>query len=487
MRCIVLLSIDGKKVFLIAAIIFLLTSIFSGGYHHFDEHFQILEFAGLKLGWTEEVNLPWEYDAQIRPALQPFFVYLLYQSTSTIMEVTPFELAFFLRLLSALLSFYSIYLFYRVIKPQFLLEKHQLYFLLIAFFLWFGLYNHVRFSSENISGVLFLIGYSQYFLSEKTDVSKFIFIGLILGFATIIRFHVGFMVFGFALWMGLIKNEKLFRLLYVLTGLMFAFLCGSFIDYWFYGQWTFTAWNYFEQNLILGKAASFGVEPWYYYLREILFNALPPFSLAYLIAPILYFYFRPKDSVTWLLLPFILVHFIVGHKELRFMFVIISFLPVLMVTALEIIENRFKKNWQKKSVGLFIKGFWITNLILAAVVMIKPADSHIDLYRTIYKNYKNETQLYFIGKNPYKRVENIHFYKRQKLTITELDSINTLDFFTTDVPTLVATNQSDLVSSLDKRGKQIYSSFPEWIKHFNFNNWMERTNIWYVFEINQSE
>jgi phosphatidylinositol glycan class B len=295
------------------------------------------------------------------------------------------------------------------------------------------------------------------------------------------------MVFGFVLWMWLIQKEKFPRLFYLFAGIIFAVLCGNLIDYWFYGNWTFTAWNYFEQNMILGKAASFGIEPWYYYLREILFNAIPPFSLAFLIAPFLYFYFRPKDSITWLLVPFILVHFIVGHKELRFMFVVISFLPLLLVITYEIIQSRFEKQWQKKLLNLFTKGFWLTNIILVIVVMFKPADSHISLYRTIYDNYTDKTQLYYIGKNPYQRVEDVHFYKRNSLKIAPLDSLNQLNNKVNSKTTLVVTNQSNLLPQLQNWGKQIYSSFPEWIRQFNFNNWMDRTNIWYVYQINQIE
>lgn len=47
-----------KWVFIASALALVLTSIFSLGYHQFDEHFQILEFAGLKLNLTTSANLP---------------------------------------------------------------------------------------------------------------------------------------------------------------------------------------------------------------------------------------------------------------------------------------------------------------------------------------------------------------------------------------------------------------------------------------------
>ena len=61
----------------VAVLLFLTAAFFSYGYHHFDEHFQILEFAGLKLGLTSPEVLPWEYQRQMRPTLHPWLTVLL--------------------------------------------------------------------------------------------------------------------------------------------------------------------------------------------------------------------------------------------------------------------------------------------------------------------------------------------------------------------------------------------------------------------------
>jgi hypothetical protein len=29
----------------------------------------------------------------------------------------------------------------------------------------------------------------------------------------------------------------------------------------------------------------------------------------------------------------------------------------------------------------------------------------------------------------------------------------------------------------------IYSSLPPWVKHFDFNGWLERTDQWYVYQV----
>ena len=52
-------------------LLILVAAVRSVGFHNADEHFQVLEFAGAKLGRTPWSALPWEYSFQMRPWLQP--------------------------------------------------------------------------------------------------------------------------------------------------------------------------------------------------------------------------------------------------------------------------------------------------------------------------------------------------------------------------------------------------------------------------------
>jgi GPI mannosyltransferase 3 len=96
---------DKRNIYIVSAALLFLSAVFSLGHHHFDEHFQILEFAGLKLGLTSIEQLPWEYEAQMRSTIQPLMVVLFYKCFALFVEPSPFFLAFFLRLLSAALFF----------------------------------------------------------------------------------------------------------------------------------------------------------------------------------------------------------------------------------------------------------------------------------------------------------------------------------------------------------------------------------------------
>ncbi|WP_106831233.1 hypothetical protein [Parabacteroides pacaensis] len=53
----------GKEIYWLGScilVIYFLIAIHSSGYYHPDEHFQIIEFAGLKAGWNQAADLPWE-------------------------------------------------------------------------------------------------------------------------------------------------------------------------------------------------------------------------------------------------------------------------------------------------------------------------------------------------------------------------------------------------------------------------------------------
>jgi phosphatidylinositol glycan class B len=153
-----------KLVYAASILIFIITAIFSTGYHHYDEHFQILEFAGLKLNLIAAQNLPWEYLYQIRPAVQPAMVVVLYRFFHLLGIESPFLIAFLFRLLSAALAFLSMHMIYKMYKDTIANETLQKWFLVLSFFLWFAMYSGVRFSSENWSGSIFIIA---FVLSEQ--------------------------------------------------------------------------------------------------------------------------------------------------------------------------------------------------------------------------------------------------------------------------------------------------------------------------------
>jgi 3-methyladenine DNA glycosylase AlkD len=80
-------------------------------------------------------------------------------------------------------------------------------------------------------------------------------------------------------------------------------------------------------------------------------------------------------------------------------------------------------------------------------------------------------------------VLDINFYKRPNLDIVKLSSVKNIDLIV-DRKTLFVTKDQNVAKEMLTRKELVYSTYPRWIKTVNFNNWVSRTNCWYVYELN---
>ena len=476
------------QVMLLSVAALLVLAIFSVGYYHPDEHFQILEFAALKLHLTTPDNLPWEYHARMRPAIQPAIVVLTHKMFGLFGITNPFSITIFLRMLSGALAFLGMSMMYRVYSKNISGPVLQKWFLLLSFLLWFVLYNDVRFSSESWSGSFFIIGFSYvYVLSRQPGKVDFLIAGLLLGFSFIIRYQTGFLIAGFLTWFAFIRKEHLGNLTLMASGILIAVVAGILTDHWFYGEWVLTTWNYFQQNILADKVSGFGVNPWYFYFQDIFFRAIPPFSLVFIIAFLLFFIFRPRDLLTWTLLPFILIHCLIGHKETRFFYPLIGFITVVVLKAIEIVRDKWGYHITGNRYFLwFAKFFWIVNISFIVITFFDPADSQVKIYQGIYESYTFPVTLYYITENPYARALDIHYYKRGDLLIQKVDSSGQFNA-RKNSRFLLAAKSNDKEARKIKNKRLVWSTFPEWVKKLNVNNWVERTTFWNIYEIDNSE
>ena len=477
-------NLQPKYIYLIGILFLVVASIFSTGYHHYDEHFQILEFAGLKLGLTTAENLPWEYHYQMRPSLQPTMAVVIYRFLGFLGIDNPFIVTFLLRLLSGGLAFWTTLLLYRVYKNKISDTLLKRWFLILSFTLWFFIYSGVRFSSENWSGLLFIIGFAYYFLLQKRNFLSFLAIGALLGLSFLFRYQTAFLTFGFTLWLLIIQKEQFTNIAKIVIGFLSIALIGVLIDTWFYGEWTITTWNYFTQNIIEDKVSGFGVDPWWYYLTKSFEQGVYPISLLFIVSFFVVAIFKPKSPIIWSVIPFLLIHNIIGHKELRFLFPIILFIPIVIIKGIQIIQDKYVQNL---SANKYLKGYmklvFMANAVLLLIIMFKPADNQISLYQKLYSNYKEPTTLYYLERNPYHRVLDINFYKRKNLSLVPITSID-------DIPeskkSLVVMEHRD-ESNNPRLGKMVFSTFPDWLLKFNFNNWQSRSRAWFIYEVHKDE
>ena len=477
-------TVRPLHVYLLSAVALLILAYFSIGYLHPDEHFQILEFAAWKLQLTTQDKLAWEFPSRMRPAIQPAMVVAIHHLFALFGCRNPFTIAFFLRILSSALSFTAMWMIYKNYSGGIRDKVFQNWFLFLSFLLWFALYNGVRFTSEYWSGDIFIIGFSFFFLKRRTGFwFDYLMTGILLGLSFIFRFQSGLLIAGFCLWLIFIKKEKTYLLAFLALGICCSFITGIILDRWFYGEWTLTVWNYFQENIIADKLSGFGIQPWWFYFEDVFIRAVPPISIVFITAFILVFIFLRKDVLTWTLLPFVLFHFLMGHKETRFFWPVIGFIPIIVIKACELMQDQWKVNISGNRYFLaFAKILMGCNLLLLIFVFFNPADSQVNLYKKIYDVYSAPITLHYVHDNPYQRAKEIHYYKRENLVIKKAESPLSLESLD-GKKSLVAIMSTDSEITFFKQYKLVYTSYPEWIRRFNINHWMDRTKIWYVYEV----
>lgn len=374
--------IEFKHIFLLGILFHLLAVIFSEGYHRPDEHLGLMRFMTMKLGLFPTEDLSWEYPAKIRPWLQPGLMVLLSKIYLGLGFKDPFIWAMLLRLVSSLLALVASFQLFKLAKAEFQGVNLKIAAILI-FLTWYFPFFHARPSAENLGMSLFIIGLCQWLL--RPQHSRFL-IGLLFGASFILRFQMAFAVAPLWFWFIFSRRESAKGLTLVALGIVAAILINIPIDYWGYGVWTFSAWNYFDHNILRGAAAGFGVAPWYYYFTKIFAKGIPPFSLVFLVPAFWCWIKRPRHWVTWVSLPFFVLHSMVGHKELRFLFGLGMLCPHMLALMLDDLKLKWT-HWLATFTYLLV--FINANALIIA--SLKPAFTPIDMYKVLY-NHPNPPQ-----------------------------------------------------------------------------------------------
>ena len=486
-----------KHPLLFGGFILFVTTIFSSGYDFADEHFQILEFANYKLDNTTASTLPWEFDAKMRPTLQPFIAFIIIKFFNLISISNPFLIASFMRIISMIIALSAIKILHKAISKN---ADYKISInLLFGFFIlsWFFPYNFVRFSSENWSGAFFAMGMALYLLNKSgKKFSLILAAGILCGFSFVFRYQTAFMISGLGLWMIFIAKEKFKTISVFAIGNIIAILIGVIIDRWFYGKWVLSFWNYLDFNLIQDKVSEFGILPWWFYFEAIFNKATPPFGILLIVSFLWVCIKFPKHIITWVSIPFVLIHIIIGHKELRFLYPLMYFVPVYIVLFIDNISKNkaFDMLFKNRYFKGFISFLIALNIMLLVLMCFKPADEMISFYKKLYNlSGYQKTELITIGsENPYFRGGKnlaITYYKKPNLNFRQLPSDTLLaNSLFTDNNTcyLYAVKKFDVRSEFNMNGlhfSKVYQTYPQWVENFNFNNWLSRTKVWTIYEV----
>ncbi|NRF38561.1 mannosyltransferase [Pedobacter foliorum] len=387
-------------ILLVIALIYIIATVFSDGYHHFDEHYQIIEFAGLKAGWNDGSTLTWEYNAQIRPSLQPYIALIIIKLCNFTGIHNPFFIASVLRILTGMLAVYAISLFMRSFETL-INKENRIGFLFISFCLWFLPIINIRFSSETWAGLFLLISVALINLNKNGRL-HYLTIGVLLGLSFEFRFQMALCVVGIFFWLLLTRKIRLLDLFFICFGFVIVVIICTFLDYLYYESFNIVPYNYFKVNLLDNVASSYGVSPWYFYIIEILNRPSFFIGCTILVSFILLILFKPKSLIVWCIIPYILAHIMISHKETRFLFPLINFVPLMLIEAYQILFQK-AQTFPKKSVRatlLFI--FFLWNFA-GLLFIFKPAGyGQVNLAAYLYKNYYNgkRLDLYTTGFGP---------------------------------------------------------------------------------------
>ena len=164
----------------------------------------------------------------------------------------------------------------------------------------------------------------------RREFGRGVLLGMTAGLTFAVRFQMGFALLGYGIWL-LVFHRR--RKLYagMVPGVLVVLALGMLTDRWLYGEWTLTPVNYLRENILNENMLKFGTSPWWYYFTEPFTEGGYVYGPLALVAAVWFFWRRPRHVVTWMLVPFLLVHFFLGHKELRFFFPVLFFAPWFIV------------------------------------------------------------------------------------------------------------------------------------------------------------
>ncbi|HSZ24527.1 MAG TPA: hypothetical protein VK766_02355 [Cytophagaceae bacterium] len=463
----------------ISIVLHIITSILSIGYHQGDEHFQILEFAGLKIGFNAPENLAWEFHYQMRPAIQPFFAVLAIKAFDFFSLTDPFIQTILFRMISSILSLVSMVAFILAFIDDFDNAVLKKWFITTSLLLWCLLYIDVRFSSEGWSASFLVLGVAmlRWYLDKNVEQNKIYYLiltGFIIGLSFVCRYQTGTFIIGLALWLFFIKKEtfKTFSSLFI--GAIAAVVIGIWIDYWFYGKITLTAFNYFTQNILENKVSNYGVSPWWYYFSDVIENGYVFFGVLCVFSFLILLLRNPKNIFVWSILPFIHIHSLIGHKESRFLFPILKFAPYIVLFSF-VLLSRYKKIIDLILSRQSFVFFMSINAVLIVASCFTPAEYYIGVIRHIEYTYEEPIHFYYTdNNNPYENYGLFnHFYNKKRVIWEKIDTLSKMKIEKNRTTLLITTNKKKLDNVTDLRFCKIYQPFPEFLTE-NLTGWASR-------------
>lgn len=482
----------------LALLVMAFTAWRSEGYHHPDEHFQILEFAAYRMGRSIAADLPWEFAAQIRPGLQPFLAYCLMQAAEYLGLTDPFVQVFWLRLLSGW-AFVAVVWAWARYLAQASGQAAAAALRWAAVGLWFVPYLAVRFSSEQWGGLCFsagMLGLLGLYAHQAKPGRRLrqvwggFGVGFLLALSFFFRYQMGFALLGVGLWM-LWRGRA--RQAQRLSGMCWLGLCcgaaaavaaGWATDLWLYGKPVLASYNYFAANILENKAAQWGTAPWWFYIGQLVLTAVPPISLVGLVWLSRGWWQQRSGALSWGLLVFLLAHLAVGHKEMRFLYPML--LPAL-VLAVQGMQGFSPKGWYGVVWRVLLRVAFVLNALLLIVRCTVAAQESVPAFRFLYRYAAQQPVTVLSAEHEVYELVGlpVRVYRSPHVHTQVLPHLHPDSLPQTDDPRLLLFSPRLVLPPAwaDVPARRVYAYFPDWVLRFNPNDWQSRSRIWSFYAV----
>lgn len=449
------LSRKSKKYVLIVLITHVLAAFFSVGFFNLDEQTQVLQLVGYKIGNYGVNYLSDQYFLAIRSWFHPAIYLLCSKILLLFFSFNPFVHAFFYRLLSTAVGMLSLGVLYKTFEDEIQAYKAEELFWFFAAFLWFFPFLHARPANENLCASFFIFG--LYYLRLHKNRTYFFLAGLFFGLSFITRFQMIVMIASSVLW-SLIFTKEYKKTIFLVSGLLLILVLSTLFDSYMYGHLTFTPYNYFYVNILQKYASSFGVTPFYQYFIYCFRECLPPLAIIVILSYLYLWLKFPKHILTWITLPFFIVHSLIGHKEFRFLFPMAPFLPMVLIVIFHSLRWENKKNIRT--------WFLVFNVPLLIYFSFSPAASTNRYFKFLYDHETVIRKVYVFSFYE----DNSKFYLKNDIEYSVMNSEQAKEKIKSDKQTYFLTkniSERNLIIS-EKNCHVTFSLYPEWIYEFEF-------------------
>ena len=425
-----------KRFFAGVICVHLVAAWFNGGFLNADEHYQIIEFAQYKLGHQSPSALAWEFTARIRPALQPWLAAGIIHLCRSLGATSPFLIAFVLRVLSTVLALWvSLELCVRCLRS---IERQciKVAALGASFVLWIAPTVHSRFSSENwgaallIGGVCLMLDTVEAWPGRRSKaVGLAVYTGLLWSAAFYCRFQIGVAIAGAGLWLLIVRRAPPALLGAIAASFVIGCGLNELVDRWLYDAWTLVPYNYFMVNLVNGRAALFGVSPWWMVAVYMAVILVPPYSLGLLAILAIGCWYARRHALVWVTIPFVFVHAVVPHKEPRFLIPLLYLIGPLCAVCVDTLPRGLSASlgaWLRTRWGRANVASWCAiNVLLLTVAIVVPVNDTYRLDRWLWEHSRNgRITVYTVGLPPDHQSDTVtrSFYSSANVVLTPIEA-----------------------------------------------------------------